>query len=187
MKPVFLFDVICWILKIKQRVCISYFYGPDRWTTVVVSHSRRWDVRISIKNLWPDYFCQALKQNIRCLKKCDGSLFRGHILLSNDASSEAPIQKASLLQGLITFGISSCVGAGYLRWFLDSKPQWPKVTAKTVKCRNPPVTFHTPDAGLENDLGSEVLLLAAVVAHAHLQHPFWLHHLHVLHVPLPLV
>lgn len=37
---------------------------------------------------------------------------------------------------------------------------------------------------LEHDLAPEVLLLGGVVAHAHLQHPFGLHHLYELHVSL---
>lgn len=41
---------------------------------------------------------------------------------------------------------------------------------------------HISSPSLEHDLGSEVLLLGGVVAHPHLQHPLWLHHLYVLHV-----
>lgn len=40
---------------------------------------------------------------------------------------------------------------------------------------------------LEHNLGSEVLLLDGVVAHAHLQHPLGLHHLYILHVLLFLI
>ena len=47
--------------------------------------------------------------------------------------------------------------------------------------------FGSSGPSLEHDLGSEVLLLGGVVAHAHLQHPFRLHHLYVLHVFLFLI
>lgn len=51
--------------------------------------------------------------------------------------------------------------------------------------QNPVGPTRCHQRGLEDDLGPEVLLPGGVVAHSHLQHPLGLHHLHVLHVPLP--
>lgn len=62
----------------------------------------------------------------------------------------------------------------------------PRKLAGRVKFYSPGHVFaahSVPCAlSLEHNLGSEVLLLVGVVAHAYLQHPLGLHHLYVLHV-----